>query len=188
MSSFQRVLADLKGVGGMRASPGGPNSLNFIQFSGKFGKIVNRILVPPWRVGAPTSGKSWFRPWCGCLDFHNCPQHSTNVWNSLICRHCRGLKRKGYEWKQKTHDTGQPLVSHPNEFDSGKSNINTMNAIKYWAIAVNNEELLQHVEGRTRAEYILIKRCLILAKNNENNICLTSLTRAKPKEKMEFPA
>ena len=52
-------------------------------------------------------------------------------------------------------------------------NINTMNGIRYWAIAVNNEELLQHVEGRTREEYIPIKTCFILAKNNEHNIFLS---------------
>ena len=39
-------------------SPGGPNSFNFMQFFGKFGKIVY------WRprgVGTPSSGKSWIR-------------------------------------------------------------------------------------------------------------------------------
>ena len=42
----------------MRAPPG-PNSFNFMQFLGKFGKIVCWRL--PWRVGAPSSGKSWIR-------------------------------------------------------------------------------------------------------------------------------
>ena len=39
--------------------PGGPNSFNFMQFSGKYGKIV--CWRPPWGVGAPSSGKSWIR-------------------------------------------------------------------------------------------------------------------------------
>ena len=43
----------------MRAPPRGPNSFNFMQFLGKFGKIV--CWRPPWRVGAPSSGKSWIR-------------------------------------------------------------------------------------------------------------------------------
>ena len=42
-----------------RAPPGGPNSFNSMQFLGKFGKIV--CWRPPWRVGAPSSGKSWIR-------------------------------------------------------------------------------------------------------------------------------
>ena len=37
--------------------PGGPNSFNFMQFLGIFGKIV--CWCPPWGVGAPSSGKSW---------------------------------------------------------------------------------------------------------------------------------
>ena len=42
-----------------RAPPGGPNSLNFMQF---FEKIwQNRMLEPPRGVGAPSSGKSWIR-------------------------------------------------------------------------------------------------------------------------------
>ena len=36
-------------------APRGPNSFNFIQFLGK-----SRVGAP-WRVGAPTSGKSWIR-------------------------------------------------------------------------------------------------------------------------------
>ena len=45
----------------MHAPPQGPNSYNFMQFLGKFGKIVG--WRPPWRVGAPSSGKSWI-PHC----------------------------------------------------------------------------------------------------------------------------
>ena len=39
--------------------PGGPNSFDFMQFLGNFGKIV--CWRPPWGVGAPSSGKSWIR-------------------------------------------------------------------------------------------------------------------------------
>ena len=36
----------------------------FFQFHAGFGKIwQNRMLVPPWGVGAPSSGKSWIRHW-----------------------------------------------------------------------------------------------------------------------------
>ena len=42
-----------------RAPPGGPK---FFQFHAVFGKIwLNCMLAPPWRVGAPSSGKSWIR-------------------------------------------------------------------------------------------------------------------------------
>ena len=51
---------DLRGwVRGTRIPPGGPNSFNFIQFLGKFYKIVR--WCPSWGVGAPSSGKSWIR-------------------------------------------------------------------------------------------------------------------------------
>ena len=36
--------------------PRGPNSFNFMQFLGTFGKII--CWRPPWGVGAPSSGKS----------------------------------------------------------------------------------------------------------------------------------
>ena len=45
-----------------RRPPRGPNSFNFMQFLGKFGKIV---CCPLPRVGASTSGKSWIRHWVG---------------------------------------------------------------------------------------------------------------------------
>ena len=54
-------MADLGGRRGC-APPGRPNSFDFMQFSGKFGK--NRMLVPPlgsWRP--PPPGKSWIRRW-----------------------------------------------------------------------------------------------------------------------------
>ena len=45
--------------GGPKGPPGGSNSFNFIQFLGKFGKIV--CWRPPRGVGAPPWGKSWIR-------------------------------------------------------------------------------------------------------------------------------
>ena len=45
---------------GRAPSSGGPNSFNFMQFLGKFGKI---ICWRPWGVGAPSSGKSWICHW-----------------------------------------------------------------------------------------------------------------------------
>ena len=53
-----QAVADLRGVRGMRA-PWGRKSFNFVQFLGKFSKIV--CWRPPWGVGAPSSGKSWIR-------------------------------------------------------------------------------------------------------------------------------
>ena len=47
-------MADLREVQGTRAP--GPNSFNFMQFLGEFGKIV--CWCPPWKVGAhPPQGK-----------------------------------------------------------------------------------------------------------------------------------
>ena len=47
-------------LGGVRDThtPGGPNSFNFMQFLGKFGKIVCWRPLEGW---CPTSGKSWIR-------------------------------------------------------------------------------------------------------------------------------
>ena len=45
-------VADLRGVRGTRATPGGPNSFNFMQFWENFAKSY---------VGNPSSGKSWIR-------------------------------------------------------------------------------------------------------------------------------
>ena len=42
------------------APPPDPNSFNFVQLLGIFGKIVY-CAPPPRGVGAPTSGKSWIR-------------------------------------------------------------------------------------------------------------------------------
>ena len=43
----------------------GPNSFDFIQFLGKFRKIVCSPPHPPPRVDAPTSRKFWIRHWIG---------------------------------------------------------------------------------------------------------------------------
>ena len=56
-----------RGGEGLAPPPGYPNSFDFIQFSGKFGKIVC-WRPPPLGVGAPL-GKSWIRRWfytCCC--------------------------------------------------------------------------------------------------------------------------
>ena len=50
-------VADLSGARGMP-----PWGSKFFQFHAVFGKIWhNRMLAPPPRVGAPSSGKSWIR-------------------------------------------------------------------------------------------------------------------------------
>ena len=51
------AVADLVGA---RDAPRGPNSFNFMQLLGKFGKIV---CCPPSRPGELASGKSWIRHW-----------------------------------------------------------------------------------------------------------------------------
>ena len=58
-------VADLRGTRDAR-SPRCPNSFNFTQFLGKFGKIVCWRPPPP-RVGVPTSGKYWVRHCTGHL-------------------------------------------------------------------------------------------------------------------------
>ena len=65
--------ADLRGARGMPPSPGGPNSFNFMQFLGNFGKIV--CWRPPWGVGAPSSGKSWIRYCTRLLTVGGCHPH-----------------------------------------------------------------------------------------------------------------
>ena len=61
-------VADLGGREGCAPPPPGhPNSFDFMQFSGKFGKIV--CWRPPWGVGAPPPpGKSWIRR---CVSYMN---------------------------------------------------------------------------------------------------------------------
>ena len=45
--------------GGVRHAP---RESKFVKFHAVFGKFwQNRMLAPPWRVGAPTSGKSWIQ-------------------------------------------------------------------------------------------------------------------------------
>ena len=52
---FFVISGGSKGARGTRApSPGSPNSFNFMQFLGKFCKIVS--WRPPWGVGAPPRG------------------------------------------------------------------------------------------------------------------------------------
>ena len=59
--SFREGIGGSKGGREGRTPPSGrPNSFNFMQFLGEFGKIT-----PPWRVHAPTWGKSWIRHWRG---------------------------------------------------------------------------------------------------------------------------
>ena len=41
-----------------RPTPRGPNSFNFTSF---WDNLVKSYVATPWRVGAPTSGKSWIR-------------------------------------------------------------------------------------------------------------------------------
>ena len=54
------TVADLRR--GVRDAP--PQGSKLFQFHAVFVKIwQNRMLVPSWRVGAPTSGKSWMRHW-----------------------------------------------------------------------------------------------------------------------------
>ena len=52
--SVSRPVANLRGAQGTRAPPGGPNSFNFMQFLGKFGKIV--CWRPPWELAPPPRG------------------------------------------------------------------------------------------------------------------------------------
>ena len=66
------AVADLGGRRGRAPSPpppGHPNSFDFMQFSGKFGKIV--CWCSPWGVGdpPPPPGKSWIRRGVGVI-FH----------------------------------------------------------------------------------------------------------------------
>ena len=55
------AVADLRGVRDA-CPPGGPNSFNFMQFLGKYGKI---ICWCPRGVGTPSLGKSWIHHWVG---------------------------------------------------------------------------------------------------------------------------
>ena len=46
-------MADLGGAQGARAPPGHPNSFDFMQFSGNFGKIVCWRPPPPGELAPP---------------------------------------------------------------------------------------------------------------------------------------
>ena len=65
VDSHQITLANLRGVCHWREPPRGPNSFNFMQCLGKFGKIVCWRSPSP-RVGALTSGKFWTSHWITC--------------------------------------------------------------------------------------------------------------------------
>ena len=60
-NDIESTVADLGGAHPARAPPTAQNFLNFMQFFVKFGKII--CWRPPWRVGAPSYGESWIRPW-----------------------------------------------------------------------------------------------------------------------------
>ena len=53
MRGDRKAVADLRGAQGMR-TPWGPNSLNFMQFWGKFGKIVYWCPPPQGNPGSAT--------------------------------------------------------------------------------------------------------------------------------------
>ena len=78
------AVADLRWCQG---HPRGPNSFNFMQFLGKFDKIV--CWHPHWRVGTPTSGKSWIRHWIvnhngDCITLLYCPFISLKLHDKLL--------------------------------------------------------------------------------------------------------
>ena len=85
--SYPKAVADLRGARGTLAPPPpGPNSFNFMQFLGKFGKIV--CWRTPWGVGAPSSGKSWIRHWKVSLEikaFFIISVFSLSIPGSKVC-------------------------------------------------------------------------------------------------------
>ena len=66
------TIGGSKGVQGTCTPPGYPNSFDFMQFSGKFGKIIcwRPHLPPRPRVGTPSSGKSWI---------HHCMPYTVSI-------------------------------------------------------------------------------------------------------------
>ena len=82
--------------GGARDAPRGPNSFNFMQFWGENGHII-----ASFRVGTPSSGKSWIRYWyltVNCFEFSSSMQiyESNDVWGGggyspALRYHVRGL-------------------------------------------------------------------------------------------------
>ena len=66
MTKIALSVADLGGGARGVHPPRRPNSFNFMQFSGKFYKIVcwhpPGELAPPWGIGTPL-GKSWIQRW-----------------------------------------------------------------------------------------------------------------------------
>ena len=116
-----------KGAQGMRAPPGGPNSFNFMQFLGNFGKIVcwrpPGELAPPPRgnpgsateLDLPPSGKSWIRRWQQIFCEVPLPGENYISLNSTISLYLTCfkvgssliVKRESYEKKkQKPKNTG----------------------------------------------------------------------------------
>ena len=62
MRSLQRAVS-VADLGGRRGRAPPPRAPKFFRFHAVFGKIwQNRMLAPPWGVGAPL-GKSWIRRW-----------------------------------------------------------------------------------------------------------------------------
>ena len=60
-----------------------PPRSKFFQFHAVFGKFgQNRMLAPPWGVGAPSLGKYWIRHWKGA-HFHTLLQFACDY-----CTHC----------------------------------------------------------------------------------------------------
>ena len=82
------TVADLRGGAGDVRPPWGSK---FFQFHAVFGKFwQNRMLAPPWGVGAPSSGKSWIRHCYKIGLFTNFPE-ILNVfhhqdWTLLSCQ------------------------------------------------------------------------------------------------------
>ena len=75
VSTLAYAVADLGGAHGaapLPPPPWRPNSFDFMQFSGKFGKIVS------WRAPPPPPGKSWIRR-CYAFSFHIKKERYWNV-------------------------------------------------------------------------------------------------------------
>ena len=87
-----------------RATPGGPNSFNFMQFLRKFGKIV---CWRPFRGLAPRSkGKSWIRHWertelslkkQNCLTRRKTGQHASSVTDLCVFNNQKECSQKSYQ-------------------------------------------------------------------------------------------
>ena len=79
------AVVDLRGARGMRTPLWGSK---FFQFHAVLGEIwQNHMLVPPRRVGAPSSGKSWIRHCSACWDRHGycCRRYAPYLNAFLLC-------------------------------------------------------------------------------------------------------